>query len=78
VDSKENQGKCLSPLLVCVAHDGCLQFLVEVFHKCVGRRLVDSHLQKLNATHPGQELEKLKFKMTSLVSGDVLQATKAG
>jgi hypothetical protein len=34
-DSEVKQGKLLCPLLVCVAHDGCLQRPVEAFHEIV-------------------------------------------
>jgi hypothetical protein len=35
-------------------------------------------LAELNATQPGQGLEKLRFELTSLVSGDSLWATEVG
>jgi hypothetical protein len=43
-DSEENQGKCLFPVLVHVAHDGCLQHLLEAFHESVSCKVVDSCL----------------------------------
>jgi hypothetical protein len=35
-DAEKNQGKRLSPMLVCMAHDGGLQGMVEAFHESVG------------------------------------------
>jgi hypothetical protein len=61
-----------------MAHDGCLQSPVEAFHKSVGRGVVGGHPEELNATQTGQGLEKLRFKLTSLVGGDGLQATEDG
>jgi hypothetical protein len=40
--------------------------------------VVSGCLRELNATHPGQGLEKLGVKLTSLVGGDGLRAAKAG
>jgi hypothetical protein len=78
VDSEKNQSKRLCPLLVRVAHDGCLQCLVEAFYESVSGRIVSGRLRELNATHPSQGLEKLRVKLTSLVGCDGLWATEAG
>jgi hypothetical protein len=77
-DSEENQGKRLRSLLVHMTHDGCLQYLVEAFHESISRGVVGGCLRELNTTQPGQELEKLRFKLTSLVGGDGLRATEEG
>jgi hypothetical protein len=66
------------PLLVCVAHDDCLQCSVEAFHESVSRGVMGSLPQELNATQLSQRLEKLRFEVTSLVGGDGLWTTEAG
>jgi hypothetical protein len=40
--------------------------------------MVGGHPRKLNATHPGEGLKKLRFKLTSLLGGGGLRATEAG
>jgi hypothetical protein len=40
VDSEENQGKRLCPMLIRVAHDGCLQCPAKAFHEPVSREVV--------------------------------------
>jgi hypothetical protein len=75
-DSEDNQGKRLCSLLVRVAHDGCLQCPVKAFHEPVSRGVVGGRPRELNATHPGHRLEKLGFKLTSLVGGDGVRATE--
>jgi hypothetical protein len=77
VDSEENQGKRLCPLLVRVAYYGYPQCPVEAFHKYVSRGMVGGRPRELNATQPGQGLEKLRFELTFLVGGDGLWATEA-
>jgi hypothetical protein len=69
---KENRGKRLCPLLVHVVNDGCLQCPVEAFHESVSRGVVGCRPRELNATHFCQGLEKLQFKVPSLVCGDGL------
>jgi hypothetical protein len=64
--------------VVRVADDGCLQCPVETFHEFVSRGVVGGGPRDLNATHPGQGLEKLGFNLTSLVGGGGLRATEAG
>jgi hypothetical protein len=78
VDSAEDQGNRLCPLLVCVAHDGYRQCLVEAFYEAVSRGVVGSYPRELNATQPGWGLEELRFKLTFLVGDDGLCATEAG
>jgi hypothetical protein len=75
-DAGKNQGKRLSPLLVCMAHDGGLQGPVEAFHESVGCEIISGCPRKLNATKLGQVVEELWLKLTSLVDGDGLQATE--
>jgi hypothetical protein len=69
-DSEENQRKRLCPLLVRVSHDGCIQCPVEAFHEPASRWVAGCRPRELNATHLGQGLEKLRFKLTSLFCGD--------
>jgi hypothetical protein len=57
--NSENQGKHLCPLLVRVAHNGCLQCPVEAFHESVSREVVGCCPLELNATYFCQGLEKL-------------------
>jgi hypothetical protein len=72
------QGKLLCPLLVCVAHDDCLQRSVEAFHESFSCGVVGGRPRDLNVTQPGQGLEELKFKLASLVCGGGLRITKSG
>jgi hypothetical protein len=73
-----NQWKRLCPLLVSVAHGGCLQRPVEAFHQTTGCRMVGGCPGELNSTHSGQEVDESRLELTSLVSGDGLRATEAG
>jgi hypothetical protein len=59
VGSEENQGKHLSPLLVCVAHDDFLQCPVEASHKSVDCRVMSGCAQNLNPTKFGHGIGEL-------------------
>jgi hypothetical protein len=49
---------------------------MEALHESISsRRVVGDHPWELNVTQRGQGSEELQFKLTSLVSGDGLQAT---
>jgi hypothetical protein len=65
-------------VLVRVADDGCFQRPVEAFHESFNSGVVGGRPREMNATQPGQGVEKLRFKLTSLVSGDGLRTTEAG
>jgi hypothetical protein len=71
-------GEAPLPLLIRVSHDDCFQCPVETFHEPVSRGVLGGRPRELNATLPGQGLEKLRFKLTSLVGVDCLLATEAG
>jgi hypothetical protein len=51
---------------------------VEVFDESVGDGMISGCPRKVNAAKLGQGVEKLGPKLTSLVSGDCLQATETG
>jgi hypothetical protein len=76
-DAEKNEGKLLSPLLLCMAHDGDLQGPVEAFHESISCRMVSGCPGKVNAREFVQGIEGLWLKVTTLVGGDGLQATVA-
>jgi hypothetical protein len=64
--------------LIRVAHNGRFQSPVEAFQESVSCGVVGGCPREFNATLPGEGLEKLKFELKTLVSGDGLGATEAG
>jgi hypothetical protein len=47
---EDDEGKCFSPMLVGMAHDGCVQRSVESFYESVGGKVISGRAGKLDTT----------------------------